>query len=262
MVWAVLFSKWAFFTGFGKKALARAPVRRNKMTIYAPFVPLLIWILVMWVLTLLVTGIFGEVKDARLAAANNFVLGISAVIGAAVILYIAKKDFVRGIKGFGLSKKRIAGDLWKGFVALLAVWPLVVLGLYLTQWTGQIIWGGDFQINKHRELNMITEYADLKLWILIFIVAAGIVPFFEEMLFRGMFQSMIRAYTDKVWWAIILCSIIFTTVHPDVSHWAGLFVLSIGLGYVYERTGSLWAPVFMHSLFNAVAVISTIATVK
>jgi hypothetical protein len=211
----------------------------------------------MWTLTSLIRGVFVGIEGARLAVANNIVLGISAVIGAAVTLYIAKKDFVRGFKGFGLKKKRIPGDLWKGFVTLLAVWPLVILAIYLTQQGGQLIWGEDYQMSKHRELNVIIQYGDLKLRILVFIVAAVIVPFFEEMLFRGMFQSMIRAYTGKVWVAVILCSAIFTTVHPDFSHWAGLFILSLGLGYVYERTGSLWTSIFMHSLFNAVAVIST-----
>lgn len=30
----------------------------------------------------------------------------------------------------------------------------------------------------------------------------------------------------------------------------GLLVLSLGLGYLYERTGSLWPPIFVHGLFN------------
>ncbi|MEX2673707.1 MAG: type II CAAX endopeptidase family protein [Phycisphaeraceae bacterium] len=31
----------------------------------------------------------------------------------------------------------------------------------------------------------------------------------------------------------------------------GLIVLSLGLGYLYERTGSLWPPILVHLLFNA-----------
>lgn len=31
----------------------------------------------------------------------------------------------------------------------------------------------------------------------------------------------------------------------------GLFVLAVALGYLYERTGSLWPPIIVHALFNA-----------
>jgi len=31
----------------------------------------------------------------------------------------------------------------------------------------------------------------------------------------------------------------------------GLFVFGLGLGWAYERTGRLWAPIAMHALFNA-----------
>ena len=30
-----------------------------------------------------------------------------------------------------------------------------------------------------------------------------------------------------------------------------LFVLAVGLGYVYERSGNLWMTVVAHALFNA-----------
>jgi membrane protease YdiL (CAAX protease family) len=33
--------------------------------------------------------------------------------------------------------------------------------------------------------------------------------------------------------------------------WPPIFFLAICLGYAYERTGSLWTSIVMHSLFNA-----------
>ena len=37
-----------------------------------------------------------------------------------------------------------------------------------------------------------------------------------------------------------------------------LFVLSLGLGWLYERTGSLWAVMLMHALFNASQITFTL----
>lgn len=54
------------------------------------------------------------------------------------------------------------------------------------------------------------------------------------------------------WVAIFIASIIFTMVHP-MWMWPPLFVLSIGLGYVYQRTGNLWSSITMHCIFNSVS---------
>ena len=41
----------------------------------------------------------------------------------------------------------------------------------------------------------------------------------------------------------------FAIIHPG---WTVpvIFVLSLGLGYAYERTGNLWVPLTIHLLFN------------
>jgi len=38
----------------------------------------------------------------------------------------------------------------------------------------------------------------------------------------------------------------------------GLFVLALALTIVYESTASLWAPILMHALFNALTVMTTL----
>jgi hypothetical protein len=52
------------------------------------------------------------------------------------------------------------------------------------------------------------------------------------------------------WLAIIFTSILFALVHPL---WMSplIFLLALGLGYIYERTGILWASVTVHLLFNS-----------
>ena len=52
------------------------------------------------------------------------------------------------------------------------------------------------------------------------------------------------------WGAILVTSAIFAMFHP-MWMWPPIFVLSLGLGYVYERTGNLWAAITMHCLFNS-----------
>ena len=53
------------------------------------------------------------------------------------------------------------------------------------------------------------------------------------------------------WMAVILTSVLFALVHQLWTAPA-IFVLSVGMGYAYERTGSLWASITMHFLFNGI----------
>ncbi len=56
------------------------------------------------------------------------------------------------------------------------------------------------------------------------------------------------------WVAIFITSLGFALLHPSWS-WPAIFVLAVGLGYLYERTGNLWAPIIVHLLFNSLQTI-------
>ena len=56
------------------------------------------------------------------------------------------------------------------------------------------------------------------------------------------------------WAAVVVTSALFALVHAA---WSAppIFILSVGLGYAYERTGNLWVPITMHLLFNAIQTL-------
>ncbi len=54
------------------------------------------------------------------------------------------------------------------------------------------------------------------------------------------------------WIAIITTSCLFAGVH-EMWTWPAIFVLSVCLGYAYERTGNLWVPIAIHLAFNSVS---------
>ncbi len=57
------------------------------------------------------------------------------------------------------------------------------------------------------------------------------------------------------WAAIIVTSACFAAIHMEPAFLAPLFLLAVGLGYVYERTGNLWASIIAHSFFNGVQIL-------
>lgn len=107
---------------------------------------------------------------------------------------------------------------------------------------------------EHELLEQMSQSSPPARAALIF-AAVVVAPFFEEILFRGGIQTVLRrVFGDGAvgaWAAIGVTSIVFAMFHPM---WMapGILAVSICLGYVYERTGNLWAAILMHAAFNAV----------
>lgn len=81
-------------------------------------------------------------------------------------------------------------------------------------------------------------------------------PFLEEMLFRGIvLRSFLRQYSRTG--AILGSSLLFGIAHLNVYQFATAFIAGIVLGWLYERTRSLWPCILLHAAGNAFAVYST-----
>ena len=76
-------------------------------------------------------------------------------------------------------------------------------------------------------------------------------PVAEELLFRGVIYSSIKqiGYQRA---AIAISAILFAAVHSSWALMLPLIVLACILVWLYEKTGSLFAPMVMHATFNAI----------
>ncbi len=256
----ILFGGWLLKTSLGRKALADSVPRRNNMPFYLPFIPFSMWFGAASLAILITRKALPDLPGWQSAFVDNLVLCIGAIVTMAVIIFFARVSFARRLKGFGLNAKTIVKDFFAGAVNLFAVWPIVMAMIILTTSLGKLMWEQDFQMQQHEELKLITAHPQLPLRILIIVLAVVIVPVFEEMLFRGLFQSMLRGAVKNAWTAIILISALFALLHP-LTHWPALFALSMCLGYAYEKSGSLLRPIFIHSLFNGIMIIATLYSV-
>jgi len=253
-----LFAAWLLKTSLGRKALVGAPDRRNRMAPYTPFVPFFIWLIGISMMQSVVDLFAGSFEGWQSDFLNNLVFCTGAVVTIIVMLILAQLSFAQGLKGLGLRLKTIPKDAALAFADLLAVWPVVLAMIIATTSFGKMLQGPDFEVPQHEELQLISESTAIPLRVLIVFLAVVVAPLLEEMLFRGLFQTMIRSYLEKPWVAIIITSAIFASVHQNVTHWPALFALAMGLGYAYEKSGSLFRPIFMHALFNGVAIAATL----
>ena len=112
------------------------------------------------------------------------------------------------------------------------------------------------------------------------VTAVVAAPVAEEMVFRGLIQTTLGRlfawvgrqrstalagaaaawpHTPAVarWGAVVVTSALFAAVHVSAEPAAvfPIFVLSLGLGFVYERSGNLWMNTVTHALFNGAELV-------
>jgi membrane protease YdiL (CAAX protease family) len=77
----------------------------------------------------------------------------------------------------------------------------------------------------------------------------------EELIFRGILVRLFREWTGNVHLAVIIPALLFSALHLQFYGFFGRLVLGIILGYLLVWSGSLWVPITVHFLNNAMAVV-------
>jgi membrane protease YdiL (CAAX protease family) len=254
----LVLSVWALKTSLGTKALDNAPVRENNMPPLLALTPFFLWFGTVSVLSFVKEKLLAGLPDWQNALADNLILCIGVIPAIVTGAMIAKITFVRGLRGLGLNPRTIPRDFVAALLNLFAVMPVVLGAIILTTIIGKLILGDKFKLPQHEELKEIIAYSQWQVRVLIVFTAVVVVPFVEELIFRGMIQTMVRSYIVKPWPAIFVTSLVFVIFHANPEHWLALFALSICLGYSYEKSGSLLRPIFVHALFNAMSVLAAL----
>lgn len=158
-----------------------------------------------------------------------------------------------------------------GAAAMLLAYPILST-FGLVAMSIEVAWrGGEFDPIAHGTLRTIQDGGGLFTsgWaILIGVLVVTGVPICEEFAYRGLLQrTIVRCFDGGVamspgarrWVGIALASGVFTLMHwsalPEASRGSSLallFGVSMVLGWSYERTGRLAAPIAGHALFNAI----------
>jgi membrane protease YdiL (CAAX protease family) len=73
-----------------------------------------------------------------------------------------------------------------------------------------------------------------------------------------------RISPQRRWLVVTIASVLFAAIHFDPSTvnlevLPPLLLLAFALGYLYERTGNLWASITLHAVFNTVSITAVLA---
>jgi len=261
----MVFGAWLLRTSWGRNALVDSPPRRNRIPLYLPFIVLFVWFASVPLALLIGGKLITDLPEWQAVGLGNLIYCLAGMTIGTGIIVLASRCFSGRLKGFGLDFRTIHRDLPAAFLNLLCVWPLVMLALLLVTEFGQMIKGPDFELARHEQLEMMGQYSQWPLKALIVLVAAVIAPVLEELLFRGLLQTAVRSFLSDqhvrrpAWLAIVVSSVLFALAHANPGHWPALFLLSMTMGYAYEKSGSLFRSIFVHALFNGTAVFAALS---
>jgi uncharacterized protein len=89
-------------------------------------------------------------------------------------------------------------------------------------------------------------------WLFALVIGLG-APFAEELLFRGFLLGALSRTYLGFFGAALVTTLAWTALHAGYSGFGLLEVFIAGLFFcwVLWRTGSLWAPIFCHTLYNS-----------
>lgn len=89
--------------------------------------------------------------------------------------------------------------------------------------------------------------------ILFIVSVCAIAPVCEEMIFRGVLYRGMRDMAGKAP-AVVGSALLFTAIHLTPTHVMGIFTVGCVLALLYERTGTIVAPMVLHAAHNTLAL--------
>lgn len=207
-----------------------------------------IWVFIAFFLPQFAVMPFVEFLNTIPADRNTkqFILqGIVELLSVLFIWLIIKYLYGARLTSIGLGKT--------GSSILLAVFAFPVYIVASTIVTN--ILGVIFSINLQQAQEIGYSNPSGFGLVLIFVALVLLAPFVEEVLFRGFLFTAFRR-TFGFWVGAAIVSLLFAVAHGQANVGIDVFVLSMFLCYLREKTDSLWPSVALHALKNLVAFIA------
>jgi membrane protease YdiL (CAAX protease family) len=190
-------------------------------------------------------------KPLSLTPASRLVLLQSALfhlLGLIVVAALMVRRRLSVAESFGARLTTLPQDILRGLLGLLAALPALLLLTVLFHVVLHVL---GYQTSIQEVAFAISD--EKRLWMRAYFVvlAVGLAPVFEEILFRGMLLPVLaRRYGG--WAAILITSFLFAAIHKHLPSFLTLFALSGALSMAYIFSGSIVVPIAMHAIFNGI----------
>lgn len=162
------------------------------------------------------------------------------------VLYTVLIGYKNSLKELGLSLSNFFRNIFIGITGYIAALPMIFGTLVFAIWFAKLI-NYEPPLEPLLKLFLEEENVAFLLYSTIFVTIFG--PIFEEIFFRGFMYSALKKRIG-IFGAVIISSILFSLLHTNVVGFLPIMALGILLTYLYEKTGSLTAPIIVHIIHN------------
>jgi membrane protease YdiL (CAAX protease family) len=183
-------------------------------------------------------------------------IGVSSLMGIVLPVVLLMRKFPGGFPGqIRLSKPRVhrlALVIVAAFAAVVLVDQIYVINQR-------------FSPVPEEYAEQIRELKPGNLWqfVVTLVGLCFLVPFSEEVVFRGMIQRIFSRNMGGII-GVLLAGALFGAVHLNAHLLISITAFGWFLGYLFEATGNLLYPMVAHAVFNGVALaqLTTDASVE
>jgi len=170
------------------------------------------------------------------------------------------------ISVFALRKVHPAtwlGLKWREWPCVILIAPCCVLRMWGVfgglQGSGYLKWMESLGVETVQDtVQLLRDSSDPVILGLMAFAAVVAAPVCEEIVFRGFFYPVLKRFSGA--WPSAICSaIVFSGAHGSLTAFLPLFLFGLLLVLVYEKTGSIWAPMSVHFCFNGATVVIQLA---
>src|SRR5690606_26392631 len=150
------------------------------------------------------------------------------------------------------------GLRWKSWRWVFLIAPATVVAMWVVfgtlQALGYMEWMESLGVESVQDsVKLLQTATDPMVLILMAVAAVLVAPVSEELVFRGYLYPAAKRFAGK-WMAAICTGLVFAAAHGSLVALLPLFIFGVVLAVLYEKTGSIWAPVAVHFCFNGATV--------
>jgi membrane protease YdiL (CAAX protease family) len=195
-------------------------------------------------------AVAGNEKGDPKITASVVMFSIGFQFFTAAIVTVAVFARVKPIRWLGLA--------WKKWPMVLLIAPLSVVSMWAVfaglHGAGYMDLMDKLGVDKVQDtVTIFQTEKDVTVLILMSLAAAFVAPICEEIVFRGYLYPVAKKFAGP-WIAALCTALIFSAAHGSLAALLPLFVFGLVLVALYEYTGSIWAPMAVHFLFNGATV--------
>ncbi len=168
-----------------------------------------------------------------------------------------KKHWHKFLNLSKIGSTKFIANITSGTFLILASLPFIQYVFYLNKnYLPLPEWARNIEDNTNAMIgNLLVVDVSWELWFNLIVIA--VIPALgEEFLFRGILQKQLGRLFKRADIAIWAAAAIFSLTHFQLEGFFPRLILGAVLGYLFYWTRTLWIPIIIHFIYNAMQVLT------